>query len=63
MEHADNQGPRGGVTPHITIRDRRAAEAIGFYKKLGAVSMDEWTTFRVAGEALERLGNITVKTC
>jgi len=33
MEHADNQGPRGGVTPHITIRDRRAAEAIDFYKK------------------------------
>jgi GNAT superfamily N-acetyltransferase len=37
--------------------------AIGFYKKLGAVSMDDWTIFRVAGEALERLGNVTVKTC
>lgn len=29
--------------------------AIGFYRKLGAVPMSEWTTFRVAGEALERL--------
>ena len=31
------------------------ASAIGFYKKLGAVPMDEWTTFRVEGEALKRL--------
>ena len=30
--------------------------AIGFYKKLGAVLMDEWTIMRVTGEALERLG-------
>jgi ribosomal protein S18 acetylase RimI-like enzyme len=37
--------------------------AIGFYKKLGAVSMDEWTIFRVTGEALERLASTTVKTC
>jgi GNAT superfamily N-acetyltransferase len=29
--------------------------AIGFYRKLGAVPMDEWTVFRVTGEALERL--------
>ena len=29
--------------------------AIGFYRGLGARSMDEWTVFRVAGEALERL--------
>lgn len=26
--------------------------AIGFYKSLGAVPMDEWTVFRVSGEAL-----------
>ncbi|MCW4386413.1 GNAT family N-acetyltransferase [Salinibacterium sp. SYSU T00001] len=26
--------------------------AIGFYKKLGAVPMDEWTTFRLSGDAL-----------
>ncbi len=30
-------------------------DAIGFYKSLGAVAMDEWTTYRVAGEALEKL--------
>ena len=29
--------------------------AIGFYKKLGAVPMDEWTIFRVSGDALTRL--------
>lgn len=29
--------------------------AIGFYKKLGAVPMDEWTIFRVTGDALRRL--------
>ncbi len=30
--------------------------SIGFYKKLGAVPMDDWTIFRVAGEALAKLG-------
>jgi GNAT superfamily N-acetyltransferase len=29
--------------------------AIGFYKKLGAKPMDEWTTFRVEGEQLSAL--------
>lgn len=29
--------------------------AIDFYKNLGAVSMDEWTIFRVTGDALKRL--------
>ncbi len=29
--------------------------AIGFYRALGAVPMDEWTVFRVTGEALDRL--------
>ena len=29
--------------------------AIDFYKNLGAVPMDEWTIFRVTGEALKRL--------
>ncbi|HZY64319.1 MAG TPA: GNAT family N-acetyltransferase [Rubrobacteraceae bacterium] len=29
--------------------------SIGFYKSLGAVAMDDWTVYRVAGEALERL--------
>jgi GNAT superfamily N-acetyltransferase len=29
--------------------------AIDFYRKLGAVPMDEWTVYRVSGDALERL--------
>jgi GNAT superfamily N-acetyltransferase len=31
------------------------ASAIGFYRSLGAVPMDEWTTFRVTGDALATL--------
>ena len=31
--------------------------AIGFYKTLGAVPMDEWTVMRVSGDALRRLGS------
>ena len=30
--------------------------SIQFYKKLGAVPMDEWTVFRVTGETLKKLG-------
>lgn len=30
--------------------------AIGFYRSLGAEPMDEWTVFRLSGEALQRLG-------
>ena len=30
--------------------------AIGFYRNLGAVPMDEWTVFRLTGDALARLG-------
>ena len=29
--------------------------SIGFYKSLGAVAMDDWTVYRVTGEALEKL--------
>ncbi len=29
--------------------------AIGFYRKLGALPQEEWTTFRVAGDALAAL--------
>ena len=29
--------------------------AVNFYKKLGAVAMDEWTVFRVTGPALNKL--------
>jgi GNAT superfamily N-acetyltransferase len=32
--------------------------AIGFYKKLGAVPMIDWTVFRVTGENLERLADL-----
>ena len=31
------------------------APAIGFYRKLGAVPMDDWTIMRMIGEPLERL--------
>ena len=30
--------------------------SIQFYRKLGAVPMEEWTMFRLTGEALEKLG-------
>jgi GNAT superfamily N-acetyltransferase len=29
--------------------------SIGFYKSLGAIPMDEWTVYRLAGESLERM--------
>ena len=31
------------------------ADAIGFYRKLGAVAMDDWTVFRLTGDALSDL--------
>ena len=31
--------------------------SIGFYRTLGAVSMDEWTVFRLDGDALAALGS------
>lgn len=33
--------------------------AISFYRSLGAVPMDEWTVFRLTGNALTRLGTET----
>jgi GNAT superfamily N-acetyltransferase len=33
--------------------------AIDFYKKLGARAMDEWTVYRVTGDALKRLASET----
>ena len=33
--------------------------AIGFYKKLGAVALDDWTMFRVTGDALQALASIS----
>ena len=32
--------------------------AIGFYRKLGAVALDDWTIFRVTGDALTRLSQL-----
>ncbi|MBU6445746.1 MAG: GNAT family N-acetyltransferase [Alphaproteobacteria bacterium] len=32
------------------------APSIAFYRSLGARPMDEWTVFRLTGEALEKLG-------
>ena len=34
--------------------------AIGFYKSLGAVPMDEWTVYRMSGQALASLAAATV---
>jgi GNAT superfamily N-acetyltransferase len=31
--------------------------AIEFYRSLGAVAMDEWTVYRVSGQALKELGS------
>ena len=31
--------------------------SIAFYKSLGAVPMDEWTTFRLSGDALAQLSS------
>jgi GNAT superfamily N-acetyltransferase len=33
------------------------APAIGFYKKLGAAAMDEWSTMRVTGQSLVQLAD------
>ena len=33
MERSENEGRIGGITPHITIRDGKAPDAIEFYKK------------------------------
>jgi hypothetical protein len=31
--------------------------AIGFYRRIGAKPMAEWTVFRLTGDALERLAS------
>jgi GNAT superfamily N-acetyltransferase len=36
-------------------------DAIGFYRRIGATAMDDWTTYRLTGESLARLaadGNV-----
>lgn len=40
MADSSNEGPTGGLTPHIQISDNRAKEAIDFYKKaFGAIEV------------------------
>jgi GNAT superfamily N-acetyltransferase len=34
------------------------APAIGFYRRVGAVPCEDWTTFRLTGEALAALGHL-----
>ncbi len=34
------------------------ASAIRFYESIGAVPMDEWTGYRLTGEALAALGSV-----
>jgi GNAT superfamily N-acetyltransferase len=36
--------------------------SIGFYKKLGAVPMDEWTTYRLTGNELLKLADPSTST-
>jgi GNAT superfamily N-acetyltransferase len=36
------------------------APSIGFYRSLGAVPLDDWTTFRLVGAGLERLARSDV---
>jgi GNAT superfamily N-acetyltransferase len=66
--HARGKGAGAALLKHLArIAVRRGcgrvewavldwnAPSIAFYKKLGAVPMDDWTTFRLTGEALEQL--------
>jgi GNAT superfamily N-acetyltransferase len=34
--------------------------AIGFYKRIGAIAMDDWTVFRLTDEALDKLAEVAV---
>lgn len=36
--------------------------SIEFYKSMGAVPMDDWTVYRIAGETLKQLGSSTDNT-
>jgi hypothetical protein len=36
--------------------------SLGFYKKLGAVAMDEWTTYRLTGSELLKLADPNTST-
>ena len=47
---------RGGARLEWVVLDWNEP-AIRFYRSIGAIAMDEWTTFRVTGEALTRLAD------
>ena len=49
---------RGGARLEWSVLDWNAP-SIGFYKALGARSMDEWTVMRVDGDALTALADFT----
>ena len=68
--HARGKGVGGSLIRFVakTAVDRRCGRfewsvldwntrAIDFYRRLGAVSMDDWTVNRVTGDALVRLGS------
>lgn len=46
MARNQNQGPLGGVTPHLLIRDGRGTEAIAFYR----AAFDARELYRVPAE-------------
>jgi len=53
---ADLAQERGCGRLEWTVLDWNES-AIGFYRALGAVAMDEWTTFRMTGASLRRLAD------
>ncbi len=49
---------RGGGRLEWTVLDWNAP-SIAFYRALGAIALDDWTTYRVVGEALESLAGLS----
>lgn len=47
---------RGYARMELSVLDWNTP-AIGFYRQLGAVGMDDWTVQRITGDALQRLGS------
>ena len=55
MERDPNQGPTGGLTPHIQIGDKRAAEAIDWYvRAFGATEMRRQSYSRARPSSVSR---------
>jgi PhnB protein len=57
MDQHEQQGPLNGVTPHLTISDNRAAEAIDFYK----AAFDAEELLRMPGQDGKRLIHVHLK--